>query len=93
MSGRVRAAGRGLTVGELREALADLDDRDPVTVGWSGFGDLAALDVWAANGADLDLGPAPETGRGRVCSTCGCDGTCGYDDGREFQRHCDEDAS
>lgn len=94
MSGRVRAAGRCLTVGELREALDGLDDRDPATVGWSGFGRDAVIDVWAANGADLDLGPAPETGpRGKVCPTCGCDDLCGYDEGRAFQRQCDEGRS
>lgn len=77
MSGRVRAAGRTLTLGELREALAGLDDNTPVRIDWTGDYAREPVPVLAADGATLDLGPAPDTDRA-PCAACGCDGQCGY---------------
>lgn len=49
---RVKAAGRSLTVGELREALAGLADNDPVTLD----ADIGTV-LWAEAGAgSLEIG-------------------------------------
>lgn len=75
MSGRVRAAGRTLTVGELREALAGLDDNlpvrilaDPVDTG----GDVESAEGDTTRLA-LQLTDAPG-GNGWTCMVCGSEG-------------------
>lgn len=70
MSGRVRAAGRNLTVGELREALDDLDD-----AGIVGVASEDELTEWRPLTAASVLGDLvliiPAEPRYTTCADCG----------------------